>query len=526
VIHTFTYTGAAQTWTVPNGVTSVQVAAYGAQGTNALGGVVGAMLAVKPGETLYVYVGGAGKTSTGPNSISGGFNGGANGGALFSGVSGGGGGGASDVRVGGDSLSNRVIVAGGGGGSSGGGWIGGVGGNLTGGDGDACCVGVFGQGGTQTAGGRAAGSGNASDGSLGEGGSGGYTTSAGGLSHLGGGGGGGGYYGGGGGDGSQRESDGSDLYDGGGGGGSSYADRTVTSYAVGDKGAHYGDGLVTISWAQTEKSIAKNLDKPIAIAADSSGNVYVADAHSYIDMYSPDGSGPTQVGSGFKHVIAVAVDATKPQPNVYVLANAKYKLQVYEVKPPFDSKTHGTVVATNYISYAPNLLAIALDRTYFYFVENNNGQYEHYLTFDAFHGTSTQLDFPGVITSVSAAASCTSQCTLYITDNEYTGSHRGWNLWRIAPVPHENAEFTRTKVANGNYLTNMTASAMDAGFTAYVADSKDNVVTKAPIGRPSSFVGWGWSTPIGVAVPTGCTAECDVYVLDNLGITKVTGLDQ
>src|SRR5689334_4671620 len=120
---TFSYTGAEQTYTVPDGVTTLFVTATGARGggpttgTSLLpgeGAVAMGKISVTPGETLYVEVGGAGSVPQG------GFNGGGNGGDLGY-ISESGGGGASDVRrvsrsqTG--SLDSRLIVAGGGGGS-------------------------------------------------------------------------------------------------------------------------------------------------------------------------------------------------------------------------------------------------------------------------------------------------------------------------------------------------------------------------------------------------------------------------
>ena len=96
---TFPYTGSAQSWTVPSGVTSVQVDARGAQGGGAYGGLgsrVVAVLAVTPGELLKVYVGG----QPGGNNATG-FNGGASGGEFADG-----GGDASDVRLGGTALAD------------------------------------------------------------------------------------------------------------------------------------------------------------------------------------------------------------------------------------------------------------------------------------------------------------------------------------------------------------------------------------------------------------------------------------
>ena len=134
---TFTFTGGVQTFVVPAGVTLLQVDVFGAQGgqgdaSGGKGGRVETTIAVTPGETLSLIVGGAGGNSGGSGQPGpGGFNGGGNGGrgdSVFSPTGaffGGGGGGASDIRRGGTALANRIVVAGGGGG-------GGIGGNIVG----------------------------------------------------------------------------------------------------------------------------------------------------------------------------------------------------------------------------------------------------------------------------------------------------------------------------------------------------------------------------------------------------------
>ena len=128
--HNFGYTGGYQTFVVPSDITSVTLEVWGAQGgsggcysdcptagTGGKGGYSKGTLAVTPGETLYIYVGGAGagwpSASTSMSSVTkaGGWNGGGNG------YWGGGGGGGTDIRQGGTALGNRKIVAGGGGGA-------------------------------------------------------------------------------------------------------------------------------------------------------------------------------------------------------------------------------------------------------------------------------------------------------------------------------------------------------------------------------------------------------------------------
>ncbi|MEI6765895.1 MAG: glycine-rich protein [Bacteroidota bacterium] len=251
---TFTYTGTQQSWTVPAGVTSVTIDAYGGQGgqdgntppyAGSLGGRAQGALSVSGGSTLFIYVGASGDN--------GGYNGG---GVCQGGWAGGKGGGASDVRYGGTTLGNRVIVAGGAGGNAGyshgfGGWqggVGGIGGGLTGTDGQNNpgnmpypCGGI---GGSQSGGGaNGCNSGTSGfisgvPGTLGQGGNGsgesGNTTPCGNAGS-----GGGGYYGGGGGG-------WNNCGGGGGGGGSSYIGGVTGGSTT--SGVNTGNGSVTLTW--------------------------------------------------------------------------------------------------------------------------------------------------------------------------------------------------------------------------------------------------------------------------------------
>jgi hypothetical protein len=261
----FSYTGAEQTFIVPAGVSRLTVVARGAAGSAALGGFPGrvyAVIRVKAGEKLYVFVGGSGSH--------GGFNGGGAGGSSGSeSYTGRPGGGASDVRLGGDNLKDRIIVAagGGGGGASLGRYdydAGGDGGGLIGtsGVGSGGVGGGGGLGGTQTDGG-AGGIGGTGDkshangqpggnGALGLGGNGGnggpgskpYSDG------YGGGGGGGGYYGGGGGGGtaSFEYSEYQQAVSGGGGGGSSYVEPSAITSRMWTGWQVFSDGRVSFSW--------------------------------------------------------------------------------------------------------------------------------------------------------------------------------------------------------------------------------------------------------------------------------------
>jgi len=238
---TFSYTGAEQSFVVPAGVTSVSIRAHGASGFSGnfpggLGGLAEGVLAVTPGETLFIYVGGQGTASTG-NMVpeGGGFNGGGDGQNNGGTNEVGGGGGASDVRQGGNGLAQRVLVAGGGGGATnnsslpGGDAFGGDGGGLVGEDGGDCYDYVGGTGGTQDAGG-------VPGGALGQGGN------ADGTMTPWNGGGGGGYYGG-----------GVAPEHCGGGGGSSYLGGVTDGNTV--AGQRSGDGLVEITFTAPCESV-------------------------------------------------------------------------------------------------------------------------------------------------------------------------------------------------------------------------------------------------------------------------------
>ncbi|MBK8954368.1 MAG: HYR domain-containing protein [Saprospiraceae bacterium] len=279
---TFNYTGAMQSWVVPAGVTNISIETYGAQGENsacagnyggfgANGGFASGDLAVTPGQTLYLFVGGQS-----------GYNGG---GLAYccpgAGCKGGNGGGASDLRVGGILLANRVIVAAGGGGGGGGqnpyqGGDGGAGGGVTGINGVGStgdCLPWSGQGGfggTQSSGGAGGCGGllpstcmfNGYPGSFGLGGNGND------QDWKGGGGGGGGYFGGGGG--------GSYCANGGGGGGSSYIGGVSSGTTVSN--VNSGNGLIEISYDDC------NLTCPVNITTIANPNK----CSTYLDDLMPE----------------------------------------------------------------------------------------------------------------------------------------------------------------------------------------------------------------------------------------------
>ena len=257
------------TWTVPAGVTSIEVELWGAAGSGAMlgGGGAGAyvddVLVVTPGETLDIYIGGAGgiRTNVDGATPAGGYNGGGAGGTTGVNGSGAGGGGATDIRIGGTALTDRVVVAGGGGGS--GGTRGGDAG-LDGSDGTSGVVLLGGGGGTQESGGvgadgfgPGASGGSGADGALGVGGAGQTHASC----RYTGAGGGGGYYGGGGG-GCEWNSSGS----GGGGGSSLVSEDGYVDVEPNPDGDYDGYALVYLMLPDSPEA-------PTAVAGDGAAEV-------------------------------------------------------------------------------------------------------------------------------------------------------------------------------------------------------------------------------------------------------------
>ncbi|PSK90400.1 glycine-rich protein [Taibaiella chishuiensis] len=386
ISYTFNYTGAVQTWTVPPGVTSINVDAYGSAGEtlpatkpyNSKGGRVQATLNVTPGQVLNIYVGGKESfNGGGPRAITSGTYIGARGGD------------ATDIRIGGTSLTDRVLVAGGGGGAGrNAGTVNlsanvGNGGGLTGQDGGMMNVGSgasYGTGATQFAGGTGGimngvtTSTNAGlDGVFGQGGrSGAYSSQ-----HTGGSGG-GGWYGGGGG-----------TASGDGGGGSSYTNPMLCSNVTHTQGSWNDVGVVYISYGVTCSTTPR---VPVtvtvtptytAIAADTQADpclgsaidLYATGLAPYKDVAVFNGSN-TGNNAGFANITSVSNNFTmefwvKPAATLAAMTQstggtAGISGQQYAIMP-FQSGVNGGAgvsVGTNGInvcehgnSYLPALLA-------------------------------------------------------------------------------------------------------------------------------------------------------------------------
>ncbi len=274
---TFTYTGSAQTFTIPTCVSEVTITVHGAQGSNGnasaspagIGGngaIVTGTYAVSSGDVLNIFVGGAGTLTTG----------GFNGGGVNAANSSAGGGGASDVRYNGSALSDRIIVAGGGGAGGNGGCfgaaVGGGNGGPGGGNGIAGANSTAGGGGFPGVG-TIAGSfgvgcgpfqGQAgANGTGGVGGAGGLGTSLCTTAPTSGGSGGGGFTGGGGGGAGAAGTVGCSFNDtgagGGGAGGDCYVDAAMTNTTINPGGAAVGNGLVTITYTVNSPAIIQSL---------------------------------------------------------------------------------------------------------------------------------------------------------------------------------------------------------------------------------------------------------------------------
>lgn len=407
---TFSYTGAVQTFTVPAGVTSISIQAYGAQGGDngtwlgGQGGYAAGDLAVTPGQVLNIYVGSKGSNGTGSAAncgSQGGFNGGGNTGATCCSNAGGGagaGGGASDVRLAGNTLNDRIIVAAGGGGAgdnengaNGGGLIGDDGGTYNG---------VTSTGGTQTTGGLAGGTffpshtcSPATDGSFGIGGDGDAND---------GGGGGGGWYGGGGGANNAH-----------GAGGSSYIGGVTNSTTT--SGGRTGDGEVIISYAGAPVSTSQT----------------------------------TGLGTGVSYPIGITTN-TFVATNNFGSATCSFNVTVVDVEAPTISCPGDTTLCDTTATTINNIAPVTAD--------NCSGETVSYTLTGATTGSGTGdasgTTFNNGVTTVKYIVADTSgnldSCTFNVEILTCVGINENQDLQGIDIFPNPATDFVTVQV-NENY---------------------------------------------------------------------------
>ena len=313
---TFDYTGSNQTFTVPAGVTSINVKMWGGAGggnggtgaTNnypgGAGGYAEGLIAVTPGQTLTVQVGGGGhgdcSNCLSPGNVGGWPGGGTS--TFASSITGGAGGGYSGIFSGTPAQATALIIAGAGGGGGAANSAlsleGGAGGGATG---VKCSDSSCGSGGTQAAGG-AAGPGSFMAGNAGSALTGASDSSVGGA-------GGGGYWGGG--------SGGHDAtggaHQGGGGGGSGYvggAGVTATANTAGSgttppktndaaysagiavggaAKANGGNGRVYISWTSYTLRAPAAVNTTFTYAGGSAAQANLYDGNDGTSAADPSG---------------------------------------------------------------------------------------------------------------------------------------------------------------------------------------------------------------------------------------------
>lgn len=483
---TFNYTGAAQTWTVPACVSSINVSVAGGQGGGSYGGsgsIVTGTITVTPGQVLQINVGGMGNC---PGS---GWNGGGSGanGAVASC----GGGGASDIRVVPYTLANRVVVASGGGGTGGGDTYttGGIGGCTTGVDGTSS-FGIGAGGGTQTSGGVGGGPwGGGAYGGSGSFGLGGLGAADPCYSLGPGGGGGGGYYGGGGG--------GSDCYanyplgGGGGGGGSSFTPAGGTC----NQGLQNGNGLITITYIPSA---------PVAGTATATPNPICAGQTTTLTLTGSNGTIQWQVstdGGGTWNNVIGATTSTYTTPALFI--NTCYRVEINGCSTTvYSNVVCITINPSPVITITPSSPSICIGSS---------------VTLTA-SGATTYLWSPGTglsaTTGSTVTANPTSSTTYTITGTDANGcTNSGSVLVTVYAVPPVNAG-TDQAVCSG---TSVTLSG--SGASTYIWD---NSITN---GTPFVPVTTTTYTVTGTDV-NGCTNTDQVIVTLNALPNVSAGVDQ
>ncbi|SDU92300.1 conserved repeat domain-containing protein [Microlunatus sagamiharensis] len=517
----FTSSGAAQSWSVPGGVYSVNVRSWGAGGGGAntsyypgqsgggAGGYATGTAAVTPGSTLGVVVGSGGQVgNAGANAT---YGGGGAGGTTSStsqytkGSSGGGYSGVfSSTTI---SQTTALVVAGGGGGASPGSdspagsepFAGGGGGTTGGQDGQAT---LSGRGGTQSAGGAAAstttGCTSGAAGAALAGGSGSGVAAA---NAEGGGGGGGGWYGGGGG----RCQPAGGTGNGAGGGGSSYTGGTgVTSgsttaggnAAFGSPGsagaapqtgaAGYVSGVATGGGVSTNDATAAggpglvvlqyNAPAPLSCTAGTiyslaiGGALYATATGSAARTQVGDfgvtglnGLAVTRDGSAAYAVQQVAANGAAPTIYRYTTTSAAVTSYATTAVPPNGSNfVGGAINPVNGIFY------------YAYYTGNTQTLY-------AFNtATNTAIGLIGSVTGLSAGGAngdivFDQLGTLYVVQSASSTTAGSSQLGRVTsavPTTAGNASLTATLVSNINPSANAyNGITFDADGLLYTSNS-------------------------------------------------------
>jgi hypothetical protein len=481
---TFNYTGSVQTYTVPTGISRIMVDVQGAKGGDnsqwpsgtypsqgGNGGRVQAMLAVTAGQVLNIYVGGAGNTGSVILPAVGGYNGGGDGATYSTLYGGGAGGGATDIRLGGNSLADRIVVAGGGAGAGldypGGNMeLGGAGGGLVGengySDGDNT-NGYGGYGGTQTSGG-ANGSTSGNPGTLGNGGAAPSVTAAGG--------GGGGYYGGG--------SGGDDAWAAG-GGGSSYTDAILASAVTHTQGYNgTGDGLVTITIPDQQPFFTGGHTQSLSVCQDSGPNGF----NTYLTIF----------------------DFEAGQSEVYNLVSGPAHGTIAGL-PDTLTSTGATITPSGIptsITYAPAAGFSGLD-TFTVAVDDSNGGTDTTMIIVTVNPTPT-------VNSISGQSVCNGDTTTTIS---FVGTPSGV----VYTWSNSNATIGLASTGTGDIMsfsvTNTTSTAVTA--TISVTPSANGCT-----GTPRSFTITAKPTPM-LSSTLAPAAVCDSTLFHYVALPTVTG---
>ncbi|RYD52194.1 MAG: T9SS type A sorting domain-containing protein [Sphingobacteriales bacterium] len=539
---------AMQTWTVPEGVTSVQVTAYGskglpassqpAKGYSGKGGTVTATLNVVPGQVLNLFVGGTNCWNGGGNSLAGNR-----------------GGDATDIRMGGTGLLNRVLVAGGGGGS---GWNQsynnansntGAGGGLIGQDGGTIS-GFYeapywlGRGGSQTAGGQegyqiSATFHRAGSGSFGQGGGSqnAYTGTVYSNTYYGGGGG-GGFFGGGGG-----------VNHGDGGGGSSYTNPVYCSNVTMAQGTWDNAGALTLTYSVACGALTARVPvtvtvSPLPIVAISSPNVCLGTALTAAPSANATqlqwmGAGGllntvypswnttattvagTTTGSGLNQLSAPQAAFVGPNGDLYIPDGGNHRIMKWSA-----GATTGIVVAGgNGAGAGANQLntpaAVYVDESGTLYIADKGNQRIQKWTASAVSGTTlfgttgnggiatNQLYDPVGITRDDTGR-------FYITE---AAAHRV-SRWVVgAPTGTRVAGTTGSSGSGLTQLTNPAGAVVDKSGAVYVADLGNNRVVKWASGATTGMLvagGNGSGSAANQISPAGIARDGNgiIYVAD------------
>ena len=248
----------------------------------------------------------------------------------------------------------------------------------------------------------------------------------------------------------------------------------------------------TANFGGAQTTVVGGLSLPSGIAADGSGNVYIADTGNnrvLKETYSAGSYTQSIIGSGLTAPQGVAVDAVG---NVYIADTGNFRV----LKEAFASGSYTQSAVTTGTS-ANSFIAVAVDTSSNVYIADALKNQVLKETFSS--GSYTQSTVGGSVLSFPASVAVDTSGNVYIANA---------NVENVLKVPASDLTCATSGDCTtiGSSLNLPQGVAVDASGNVYIADSGNNRIVKETFSAGSytqSTVVTGLSNPLAVAVDAG-----------------------